>query len=569
LDSNLKFPFSKIGNRFLDYPIYTPVTLWQDFDCSSPLNVTEIKEYTENGIVYKEVYFSGRNIEGRSPRIYGVTAKKEGQENLPFIFIINDFSLSVDKSFLNYFAKAGFCAFMVDIGGENNNKDLKYTIYPESVSYANYKNRQKVGEVLKSVKETCWYEWTATTRYGISYLKSLDENALIGVIGIRSGGNIAWMLAAIDDRIAASCSLFAAGWKINLSADLTADAQKWLAGVSTETYALKVKKPIMFLSASNDAFCHMDKAYDTLNRVPADIPLIFSFSSRLKGIMGHRNSKDILLFFNKFLKNKDINLPKIPKLTSNVSDGKLILKLAADTSEEIEDVHIYYAEGESNPEIRNWKNLKIEKTFEGVFQGECDFFSAKAFLYSFSKVSYKNGFTVSSNMLSLNLESLNLSAVNKRKSQIIYNSQMGKDTFTCYSFNEDAVNASMFLETPNVRVVLGPMDIYGITASYKALASYKISDPFYRGDKEKIFKFDVYSKEAQELKVCFIENIQGVEEIYSATVSLVGGPIWQPVEIRTIDLKTTGGITLKDWQKVSMFAFESSVSGVFNNILWL
>jgi len=126
----------------LDYPIYTPVTLWQDFDYSSPLNVTVIKEYAENGITYKEVYFSGRNIEGRNPRIYGVTAKKEGYDNLPFMFIINDFSMSVDKTLLNYFAKAGFYAFMVDIGGENNNKDLKYTIYPEAVSYANYPKRQ-------------------------------------------------------------------------------------------------------------------------------------------------------------------------------------------------------------------------------------------------------------------------------------------------------------------------------------------------------------------------------------------------------------------------------------------
>lgn len=555
--------------------IYTPVTLWQNFNFGLPLDISILSEYTENGIVYREVNFSGRNVNGlpgtlaQRPRIYGISAIKEGYENLPAIMIINDFSLTVDKSFLNYFAKAGYCAFMIDVGGENYNYP-NFTIYPQSISYANYIKRNKTGEVERTAKETCWYEWTAACRYGISYLREVYPESDIGVFGIRSGGNIAWQLAAIDDRIKAACSLFAAGWKLSDKTELTLDMQKWLAGIATESYAIKVKVPMMYLSVSNDDYCHMDKAYDTLKRVPEDVPLLYAFSARLKNIIGYRNSKNILLFFSKFLKDKKITIPKIPKLTSNVEGGKVILKLSADTFDNVEEIDIYYAEDESNPEIRNWKSLEYVKLFEGVYQGECEIFSKQSSLFAYAVVTYSNGFTVSSNMLSIKLDSLNFNLTTKPKSPLIYNSDMGKDSFTCYDFDNEVGGIDILLEMPNTKIVAGPMGINGITTSYKALASYKIADPSFDSDEDKIFKFDVYSESAQKLDVVFIENKANQQpKMFKTQVALVGGQVWQPVEIKSDELKSEEGYILKNWKDISMFAFESDIPAVYNNILWL
>ena len=556
----------------MDYQIYTPITLWQDFNYDLPLDVSVVKEYTENDICYKEVYFSGRNINGLRPRIYGMTAIREGYDDLPAIMIVNDFGLTVDKSFLDYFAKAGYRAFMIDVGGENKNY-AKYTIYPETVSYANYINRNKTGDVQKSAKETCWYEWTAACRYGLSYLKSLSSGSKIGIIGIRSGGNIAWQLSAIEDRIVAACSLFAAGWKLNTVSELTENMQKWLAGLATESYAIKTKVPMMYLSDSNDDYCHMDKAYDTLNRVPEETPLLYAFSPRLKNIIGYRTAKNILLFFSKFLKNKNIALPSIPKLTSNIEsdqDGaKVILKLSADTFDNIEEVDIFYAEDETNPEIRNWKSLKLEKIFEGVYRGECEMFSSRSQLYAYAFMTYSNGLTVSSNMLTINLDNLKLNLPVRRKSQVIYNSDMSRDTFTCYTFDEETTGVDILLQSPNVKVALGPMGIYGITTSYKALASYKISDPFFNSDDDKIFKFDVYSEKPQEMELIFMEYKSGNITSYRTQVELLGGQVWQPVEIKISELKSEDGFALKTWKDVFLFAFKSVIPAMYNNILWL
>lgn len=40
--------------------------------------------------------------------------------------------------------------------------------------------------------ETCWFEWISVALYSIEYLKQRGDVSGIGVVGIRTGGEIAW-----------------------------------------------------------------------------------------------------------------------------------------------------------------------------------------------------------------------------------------------------------------------------------------------------------------------------------------------------------------------------------------
>ena len=52
--------------------ILTPTALWSDFNDSLPLKESKVNEMVYDGIIYSEVYFSGRETESGRVRIYGL-----------------------------------------------------------------------------------------------------------------------------------------------------------------------------------------------------------------------------------------------------------------------------------------------------------------------------------------------------------------------------------------------------------------------------------------------------------------------------------------------------------------
>ena len=60
--------------------IITPTALWSDFNDSLPLKESKVNEMIYDGIIYSEVYFSGRETESGRVRIYGLYARPQ---NLP------------------------------------------------------------------------------------------------------------------------------------------------------------------------------------------------------------------------------------------------------------------------------------------------------------------------------------------------------------------------------------------------------------------------------------------------------------------------------------------------------
>lgn len=560
--------------------IYTPSNIFNGIDFDLNTETLIINESVLNGVKFKELNFSARQINGKRPRGYGVLAESVSPLLSPLLIIIGDVSHSIDEDIMAFYARENFNVFMFDYFGEDENK-TKFTSYPLEVDYANF---IRAGRHFKfadtTARETCYFEWSALGHYAISTAIDICciTDKKIGLLGVGTGANIVWMLSSLDKRIAASCTVFSAGWNEyegiykyggnNIIINIDEERERWLAGIATESYAKFITSPMLYVSSSNNKLTHMERASDTISRIPEKVYTLNCISPRFTNIIGFKNTKNILLFFKKFLFMQDISLPK--KFSCNIDnqEGKAAINIVAEKSADISQIVIYYCEGEINPCARNWFEINIDPSSE-KYTGYPKISFENNQLFAFANITYKNGVTISSNLYAKKIKDLNISIPSLRRSPVIYNSVMERDCFTIFS--PEKLNLSgIFLEEYSVYLKEGPGGITGIKAKKGSLASFKVGDVRFKGIDDESFKFDVFSSNPQELTLYFYDKAGRSDEHYHiCTISLMGGNIWQPIEIKKQNLKTAEGQSLKSWEDICMVGFVSGDEFLINNILWL
>ena len=558
-------------------PIYTPVTLWQGFDASLALDTSVISEYESGGILLSEMYFSGRALaSNKRPRIYGVFAMPKGAVNPPAVLVAADENTGVDYGLLKYLCGLGFAAFGFDYTGEATGKP-RFTVYPEEISYANAVAAGRHKDFCDgSAKENCWYEWTAAARYALSQLKTLLPESRLGAFGMRKGSLIAWQLAAVDERISASAAIFFAGWERyrgsgsaeEIAPELDDETQRYLAGIAVESYAGYVRVPMLYLSSTNSDLTYMDRAYSTLARVPAHVPLVYSFSPRFYNLLGDGSSMNIGLFFRKYLMDEDISKPKAPKLTVENKEGSVLLRLQCDAAAELSEAGIYYCLDGSNPVERDWIRARAFKAGDGIFEASVPS-SSFSVLTAYPHVTYADGFTLSGTMCGCGRSAADLPYC-RIPGKVIYQGTMGEDTFVAYPLLAMSSAAEVFMTGNPVQMAEGPLGIKGVTARVGALASYKIGTEQYAAKADSLLRLDIYSAQPQKLTIIIYEN-KGTpsERKYRAEAELLGGEMWQPFTLSAPSFKSADNLSMKSFENISMAAFYTAVPAVYNNILWV
>ncbi|MGN1235398.1 MAG: alpha/beta hydrolase family protein, partial [Christensenellaceae bacterium] len=220
--------------------IMTPLSLWKDFDDSLSLDPFRVRREEKDGILYEYVYFSGRKTNEGRVRIYGLFARPVTGESFPAVLFLPDAGKDFDLGFINRYVRMGYCVFSVDYSGRCDRE--KYTQYPNDIVYANYAD---VGRHMDFVDTdamgTSWYEWTAVGRYAIRYLRSRPEVARIGVVGVRTGGELVWKLL-LSSEVSCGIPICAAGWlayrgvnKLEGGMELSAndERQRFIAGIDS------------------------------------------------------------------------------------------------------------------------------------------------------------------------------------------------------------------------------------------------------------------------------------------------------------------------------------------------
>lgn len=559
--------------------ILTPTALWSDFNDSLPLRESVVNEMTYDGIVYTEVYFSGRETQSGRVRVYGLYAKPHNlpaTKKLGGVLILPDLYETVNLDTVNFYVRLGYCVLMVDYRGEHPNSP-QHTNYPSEIEYANLLKAGDVFKVERTAKECCWYEWAAVTKYSLKFLRTRPEIDKIGMIGIKQGANVGWQSLFGEKNVSCFVSVFGMGWQaykgvfrhVSSEIELDDERYRWLGGVDAHAYAQYVDCPVLYVAGTNSSDFDCDRGTDTLMRLKPGVEWSFNYAPRFRDTINKKCGDDISLFLKKHLAKAGANLEKLyfpasPQVkTAAGEDGNYYFaEVVLAEYEKIKKVSAYFSEGISAPGLRNWKPMQLVKRerercyFRAPLGGDCDFG------HVFAVAEYKNGVTVSSRILYGKFSQLTV-----HTSNMLYTSDMGTDCFCVASESGNTTGEFIFNENDGIKVVECADGIAGVSSRY-GLLTYKIGEARFKPGRRSILKFDIYSPEFARLKVSLaVGNAAGETEDYSVTLALDGCKAWRNVQVAFTDFKNANNFALRDFDSVAGVKLESVSLFAINNLL--
>ncbi len=548
--------------------ILTPKTLWKDFDDTLPLKVSVLSTNAVNGVNLNCIYFSGRSIESERVRVYGVYAKNVIKSK-GSILIIPDVNEQVDYELILKYAQNGYDVLSVDLQGFVKGKK-DYTKYPESINYANYEQSYNyMWRVDNTAKQTSWYEWVSVCRYAVSFLKEKNPNENVGVLGIKYGSLIAFMLASTDNRIDCSCNLFGGGWLAykgiskfsNEEFEIDEERRRFLAGIDVQAYAQFITCPVMFLACTNSSDFDLERSMDTLARIQNQQDLRFSFVTYANNVLDSHSYDDTVIFFDKFLAKKKVFYPEKPQLKVELKGKDVYYTVNNVDNKNLVSLSVLCAKYNKNPIERVWYSVDTL-----VSQGDNEFIFKRPNYsnfdtdLSFAVTRYKNGLTISSKLTYLNIET----DLTVNMPSIIYSTETFRTNFIAENIKTPLLGGVYALEDL-IYVDDGPFNIKGLFTK-NTLQSYKIKDIAKTLSSSSSFKFDFYSSMLTDLVVT-LKDDKGTEFIAERKID--GGEFWNNVLIDFNEFKTKDGLSIDDYSSLCVVAISSTGEFAINNFLLL
>lgn len=554
--------------------ILTPLSLWKIFDDNLPLvdSITDLT--TRDGITYESVKFLGRDTGSARVVIQGVFAYLHDNPSPDGVLIIPDSCETVDENLLELFVKNGYSALMVDIRGEWEGA-TNYTIYPAQVEYANF---AKAGRHLSSVDEsadkTSWYEWVGVGLYARKYLKNRLNCQKIGVVGIRDGGEVAWKLAYAGD-FACVVPVCAGGWRSYKGfskfggdePEFDEERHRFIAAIDSQSYAPYVKCPVLMLCSTNDPAFDYDRAYDTFSRINPQFidESVIAYSIKSNACIGTKSVKDMFMFLDKHVKDRQVFISKPAELSVCVDDNSnLVARIIIDEAGEVEQVGVFMAEDCINPTMRDWRRAEPAANADGNREFFLNIYEKTNILFAICYVTYTNGFTVWSK---ITVKKLSGAFRNSRpKSKVMYSARNGSDCFSLADYANYSIAKTFFVsEDFFPKVVERGEGLKGIYSPC-GLATYRLNSPRFMPSADSMLKFDIYASEDCVLDLAMTSVSDG--ENYTVKVGLVGG-MWQNVVLDSKLFKSADGKALADFTKGLMFTIKCPAEYAVNNVMWL
>ena len=544
----------KVNNNY----IYTPVSLWNDFSVNASFQESFISELTNDGIVFKSVYFYGRQLESERVRIFANLACPING-NGATIVLVDEPNKPSNMETVSFFAKMGYSVIAPQLMGETDGEE-NFTRYPELISYANYEQvKDKLFNVEQTAKETCWYEWASVVRCTIAFAKYSFNTDKIGLVGIKNGSNVCFMSCTED--VKSFVSIFGAGWqtfkdedRLFESESLSDQQRKFIAGIEAESYAPYIKCPVLFLSTTNSREFNFERAVDTLARFPKE-PYC-DFTPKMRYYLDENSLEEFKLFFQKTLLEEDVKLYKSPEVSVSAKVDLITVDAVFDAKEDILSCEMYYSNASVDVYKRNWN----------IFSDEiCDTYLISSkylseYVSVFVRVKYKNGVCVSSPVV---VKKIGLGT--QKIANPIFSGKKNENTFVCRMPSK--VSAGLFFNTneEGVSIVEGPFSIKGAFCK-SGLINYKIGEVSSLLTSNEIIKFDIYSERYNDLTVSLLVEEDEVKE-YKINVNIKGAKIWQNICESIAEFKNELGKSIKDFSSVFALAVYSEEEFLITNLL--
>jgi hypothetical protein len=395
--------------------------LWADFDPRrDPLETEVIREWGEDGAVYRHVRFLIGQFKGKPARmaaIYGFP--EEAAEKLPAVMHIHGGGQRASLAEVKFLVKRGYATLSVNWGGRGGgegpfnavegaepgdpNTDWG-AVDPSQCNVQGYSTLLpgplQFYEDREHPKNNNWYLLALGCRRGLTFLEGQPEvdPDRLGIHGYSMGGNLTMYVAGSDERVKAAVPAVGGQgwqWQSHEFADGPAPPQTRVRGdvdlfrrtLSFENYAPRITCPVLHRSATNDFHGWMDDVYRTNALIPGQ-PLRYSWATHFNHRLTPEVAVAMPLWFDWILKQGP-PLPETPAatLTLDTADGVPQLVVRAAGNWPVARCEIF-SSVDPNPRSRFWRSADVSRDGDS-FTAPLPLESARRPLFAFANVFHK------------------------------------------------------------------------------------------------------------------------------------------------------------------------------------
>ncbi|QDU93711.1 alpha/beta hydrolase family protein [Lignipirellula cremea] len=565
-------------------PPRSVTALFSDFDPrQEPLDTKLVREWKNDGIVYRYVTYHIGTFKGQSARMAGFFAFPKGAKKLPGLLHVHGGGQRAFLHEVEFYAKRGYACLSINWGGRemedakpgdaNTDWGAVDPTQQNVPGYFNLKPGEKYLDPFESPRNNNWYLLTLGARRGLTFLEQQPEVDAdrLGVYGHSMGGNLTVYVAGTDDRVkVAAPSVGGSGFRTQPWPLLpeqrkqtpNGDVDLFNATIGFESYAAHITAPLLWLGATNDFHGIMDDTYRTGALIPHE-EVRYSFTPH----MNHRFTPEFAvtrpLWIDQHLQGT-FEFPATPasRLLLVADDGVPLLEVTPDGSKPVERVHILYSV-DPDPQARFWRTAEAKRT-GNKWTAPLPILSVTQPLFAFANVHYR-------------LE---------KPEPVPF--ALPTETFAISSLLHTATPDQLRTAGTKATDESSPLiddfsrgweDWYLLSARnphHWEFSTRKLNDPKWRGQDRFRFALDVQSDKPNELVIVLTENFfrsyRGRSQEYVAVVNLNGGKSKQTLLLEPQDFKTTDGNALSSWKDLdllSLRAYHDKGDRLFGSKSWM
>ncbi len=536
--------------------------IWKGYDPAAlALNVSILSDKTADGLRYLTARFNGSTTTDGVARVYVRCVLRVGA-TLPAIVYVPDVHKEVGQVDVSEILDAGYNAIVPDYAGERDD-DPNYTIYPRSMSYANFVP-DRLTEVPEDMRFNCWITWAETVMRTVTFASGLDEvdETRIAVVGEGVSSSAVMKAAGVDQRLRCAVSMFSSGQK-----PLESEGQDYLrykVSFAEEAYAPMVKVPLLTVLSSNEQDGSTDSMSTAFELMPSSSGSRLTISERVSHTIGLKQRGNISLWLSSYLKG-DGNVPAAPELSMRCEDHRLKFTVKAPIG--YDDIDLFVSQGGSGGALRNWRRAKVEKTGDGEYTAAVDVYYSRQPLSAFvnATTSDGNGFSFSSPIITKVPAMLGVAETPIHTNRLVYDNDMGVDDWVVFS---------PLVRRGTLCMMKGPFGIHGVSSKLGTLSTFKIGDAVYHGAGSQLLQIMIYSGTDQDvtftLTACGGDKTDDKTKYteYRYKIRLCSSDNWKKLTLQVTDFKSSFGI-LTDWERVVNLRIDSDAPIGVASVLWV
>jgi dienelactone hydrolase len=557
--------------------------LWAGYDPRrEPLDITIEKAWDEAGTRIERLRFTAETRDQRPVRVFAYRGTPIGVEGkFPGVIHIHGGGQTASLEWIRFWGMRGYACVSFDFCGQHPGRAADVTTDWGSVD-ANMLAPLKPPTIVEpTARHSAWFHWALVSRRAITLLEQHPQvNAeKLGVFGVSVGGTLTWLVAGVDDRVRAAVPIYGVGqnsytYPWEKPAELIDPQRRRFRDLlECESYAPRIKCPLLWLNSSNDHHGRLDLGMRTLHLTAATI-VRQAYTPRYMHHIAPAEAADLPLWMDWHLKGIGDPWPVTPELNIHVQEPQnvVVAEATVDRPEDIEELAWHWGINNPWPMSRHYHVVRqrMESSQEKRLATRLSISSPDDTIYAFVNATYRSGVVLSSRLETFSARGKPVRPDEERLKLI--DSMSTADAWYWFGVPTDPCHLPKIFETWT-----GPGEETGFITPLPVFqfATNLLSDPWRHGRGRQALQFDVLTQNIPaELEVEVAERFfqpGGTHYKFRPTLSTAEDR-WTTISLRPELLQDATGNSLSNWKDVDYLLLRGKHSAtgpaVFRNLRW-